>query len=686
MKLRFSPIVIARALSFSALLFLLSGCVSPEKKTRLYLDRNWSWSLSAEEGSYRPLAAAELANLENLIPGGAGEIWLRCDFKVPGELRERELAVYLGRITMADRAFLNGEPIGGEGSFEKDSFSQWNKARLYTLPRLALAEGSHQELLVRIRVDHEGSIVSSPFVGTAEDAENAALAETFWNATVNELMAAVMLVIALYHLFLFAMRPGDRETLVFALLNLFTAIYISNFFITELPLLPPSSWSFLAFQKLIANALPFALTYMMASFVLIFLGRRENRWVHLVRILLLAVPLGAVFLARDYGELRALRGWTQAFLFPPILYVLYLQFDSLRKGNRESVTLLIGFAPLAIIIAVDILLHEAFKLYSLPYFTSLGWQILILSLLFVLSHRFATARTEVEELNQGLELKVEERTRELSQANELLTEANEGLVQARERADRDMKMAAFVQRSFFPAQAPRMDGWDIAYEFRPMAGVSGDLYDFYAEGKELLGMSLFDVSGHGIASGLVTMLAKNAVFREFRRGRGTSLPALMRAVDRAIIRDKGSVENYLTGILLRFTGDRVEYANAGHPDLLFRNGRTGTALPVRVEGKDQKGRMLGIEGMSEGFGAIAFTMAEGDALLLYTDCLTESRGTDGTEWGPERLAESFSASGDLDAASRLESILSDFAEFTGGIPLKDDLTVVLAVRRSGNRT
>lgn len=685
MTLLFSPNKIARALSFAALLFLLSGCASREPKNRLYLDRNWFWSLSGVEGSFSPLDAPELANLENIIPGGSGEIWLRCLFEIPGELRERELAVYLGRITMADRTFLNGEPIGGEGIFERDAFSQWNKARIYPLPRSAFAEGERQELLVRIRADHEGSIVSSPFIGTADDAGAAALTETFWNATVNELMAAVMIVIALYHLFLFAMRPGDRETLVFALLNLFTAIYISNFFITELPLMPPASWSFLAFQKLIANALPFALTYMMASFVLIFLGRREGHAVKLIRILLLAVPLGAIFLARDYGELRALRGWTQAFLFPPILYVLYLQFDSLRKGNRESVTLLVGFAPLALIIAVDILLHEAFRLYSLPYFTSLGWQILILSLLFVLSHRFATARTEVEVLNQGLELKVAERTRELSEANGLLTEANEDLLEARERADRDMKMAAFVQRSFFPAQAPRLDGWDIAYEFRPMAGVSGDLYDFYAEGKELLGMSLFDVSGHGIASGLVTMLAKNAVFREFRRGRGTSLPALMRAVDRAIIRDKGSVENYLTGILLRVAGDRVEYANAGHPDLLFRSGKTGKAAPVRVEGKDQKGRMLGIEGMSEGFGAIAFNMAEGDALLLYTDCLTESRGADGSEWGPDRLTQSFSSSGDLDAASRLENILSDFSAFTGGVPLKDDLTAVIAVRRNGKR-
>jgi sigma-B regulation protein RsbU (phosphoserine phosphatase) len=48
-----------------------------------------------------------------------------------------------------------------------------------------------------------------------------------------------------------------------------------------------------------------------------------------------------------------------------------------------------------------------------------------------------------------------------------------------------------------------------------MSGISGDLYDFYLDDDTLSGISLFDVSGHGIASGLITMLAKSILFRTY---------------------------------------------------------------------------------------------------------------------------------------------------------------------------
>ena len=68
-----------------------------------------------------------------------------------------------------------------------------------------------------------------------------------------------------------------------------------------------------------------------------------------------------------------------------------------------------------------------------------------------------------------------------------------------------------------PKTAPKNDAWDIAFEFIPMSGVSGDLYDFYVSEGEITGLTLCDVSGHGIASGLVTMIARSVFFRNFSK-------------------------------------------------------------------------------------------------------------------------------------------------------------------------
>ena len=45
----------------------------------------------------------------------------------------------------------------------------------------------------------------------------------------------------------------------------------------------------------------------------------------------------------------------------------------------------------------------------------------------------------------------------------------------------DMKMAVNVQSSLFPKEPPRTAGWDIAFAFTPMKGISGDMYDFLSK-------------------------------------------------------------------------------------------------------------------------------------------------------------------------------------------------------------
>ena len=149
-----------------------------------------------------------------------------------------------------------------------------------------------------------------------------------------------------------------------------------------------------------------------------------------------------------------------------------------------------------------------------------------------------------------------------------------------------------------------------------------------------------------------------------------------------IIEDQGRlvIKNYLTGILLRIEGNRVEYVNAAHPDMLYRNAKTGKTRPVVVEGKDHKGRMLGIPSLSDGYTTVTFTMEEDNALLIYSDCLVESRNENDEEYGMHRLLRSFSASGNGTAKEKLNVVLSDFYSFTRKVSLNDDLTAIVLQR------
>ncbi|MGL4368890.1 MAG: PP2C family protein-serine/threonine phosphatase, partial [Spirochaetota bacterium] len=270
---------------------------------------------------------------------------------------------------------------------------------------------------------------------------------------------------------------------------------------------------------------------------------------------------------------------------------------------------------------------------------------------------------------------------EMAAINENLTASNSELEHARRIADRDMKMAVNLQQSLYP-RIPDTKEWDIAVLFKPMSGVSGDLYDFFMDEKGALsGIGIFDVSGHGIASGLITMLAKTIIGRHFFRHNGRKLSHNMADINDSLITQIGGVDNYLTGLVLKFDGDTVEYVNAGHTDLLFRRCGRGKVSIVNGKNRDIRGGFLGIDQMRDPFASLTFRIQQGDMLLLFTDCLNESKNADGEEYGVDRISGSISSIPEGTAANALDHVMKCFYAFTGTDKLSDDLTVIALRRR-----
>ena len=253
-------------------------------------------------------------------------------------------------------------------------------------------------------------------------------------------------------------------------------------------------------------------------------------------------------------------------------------------------------------------------------------------------------------------------------------------------------MASLVQIKFFPYPPKTLRGWDIAVSYSPLDKVSGDMYDFYVSGNELNGFSLFDVSGHGIAASLVTMLAKNIVFQSFLRNmeNNETVSRTLYEINDEIIEAKGEIENYLTGVMFRFSNFdesdecMVEMANAGHPNpILYSAGEMQCRELMCAEGEDHHGA-IGLDFITVSFPQINFKMAEDDILIFYTDGLTESRNKSNEMFGKARLKEIVRSSFAKDAQSIMEDIIDAFHDFTGGAKRDDDITVVVMKRENSN--
>lgn len=264
---------------------------------------------------------------------------------------------------------------------------------------------------------------------------------------------------------------------------------------------------------------------------------------------------------------------------------------------------------------------------------------------------------------------------ELEQMNARLKSSNVRLRRAQELTLKELDLASAVQHAFLPATPESLKDWEIALSFRPCFGVSGDFYDFYYRGETLKGLSIYDVSGHGVSSALLTMIVKPAMADTFFKMESHPLDRIMSSINKTLASLFCDIDHFLTAIILRFDGDRVEYANAGHPDLILRKA-DGTTTLVGRDVDHFKGEPLGIDCREKPYHFEEFTVTRGDMILLYTDCILEAESVNGEHYGEARLIDSFLRAPDS-AQEALDFVLAEFNAFTRIEDVMDDLTVIV---------
>jgi Stage II sporulation protein E (SpoIIE) len=198
------------------------------------------------------------------------------------------------------------------------------------------------------------------------------------------------------------------------------------------------------------------------------------------------------------------------------------------------------------------------------------------------------------------------------------------------RQKQGMSLPAGMQWDLLPPLSTRTPGALIAGLLEPAYDIAGDAFD-YAVGGRGLDFAIIDGMGHGIASTLLTGLAVGA-YRHARRG-GAAIPDIHTAIDQALADYYGD-DSFATGIVgkLATATGRLEWSCAGHPSPLLLRGRK-----VIAELANETILPFGLRG---GTPVLSTTDLEpGDAVLLYTDGVTEARTADGELFGLDRLTD-----------------------------------------------
>lgn len=244
------------------------------------------------------------------------------------------------------------------------------------------------------------------------------------------------------------------------------------------------------------------------------------------------------------------------------------------------------------------------------------------------------------------------------------------------KLQQELEMAATVQKSFYSNDLTSIEGWNIACFNDPMMSLSGDLFDFFVRRNRLNGLCIFDVSGHGLSAGLVTMLVKNTMEEEFYRFEDHNLGFTMSRINERVRREKGNIENYLTGILLRFTQEGIEMADAGHPIPIIYRAQKDTTDFLDCNIEDCHG-VIGLGDLNFNYKQTDISLNTNDRLFLYTDGFTEARNEAGEEYGKERFLESIGKYNGLPVEAQLMAIKDDLRRFRGKAPVTDDVSLII---------
>jgi serine phosphatase RsbU (regulator of sigma subunit) len=241
---------------------------------------------------------------------------------------------------------------------------------------------------------------------------------------------------------------------------------------------------------------------------------------------------------------------------------------------------------------------------------------------------------------------------------------------AREQLERELKLAADIQRNMQPVSRASIPGLEIDVLFRPSREVGGDYWDVIPLGDQRWWIVVGDVSGKGVAAGLVASNLQACLWSS--RKAAAPLPEIVTGINELLGRlTRG--RKYATMVILEWDSDRetLSWVNAGHPPLLHeRDGE------VREYGAT--GRPVGLLA-NQHYDFDGLFLEEGDTLLLYSDGILEADGGDGRgEFGLERMCDQLPGDGGPHGVIvRLSAAVADHLQ---GDEPGDDLTLV-CVRR-----
>ena len=243
-------------------------------------------------------------------------------------------------------------------------------------------------------------------------------------------------------------------------------------------------------------------------------------------------------------------------------------------------------------------------------------------------------------------------------------------LEAERQSARELAIAKQVQTRLFPQRQPLIRTLVYAGICHPARTVGGDYYDFLDLGSGRLGLVVADIAGKGIGAALL-MANFQAALRSQCATAWEQPERFLQSVNK-LLYENTSEGDYATLFFAQYdeATRKLRYSNCGHPPALLLRGDGGL---------ERLRATCTVVGLFEKWDCAMEEreLAPSDAVLLYTDGVTEALNDRGEEFGEDRLLQAAQQHRGLSLPEFLAAVADQARSFSPH-EQADDITLIIA--------
>ncbi|XDD52010.1 SpoIIE family protein phosphatase [Leptospira sp. WS92.C1] len=540
-------------------------------------------------------------------------------FIAPKDWKALSLSIRLGTINDKDRAYLNGQLIGGTGDMNSTLPQAYDKIRVYQIPNGLIRKGQENILVIQVKkfflkevgIEQDRTEIGDSVV-ILKDLLRAEYIKTF--------LLMIYLTVGGYFLFLYIRRRADRENLYYGLFTILFFLYqfLRNQIKYDLGI------EFIHMKKMEYIILT-VLIPVFANFIRVYFKYRRNLFLNILDGSYICFTI-FYFFSNNVLYYNLLNqhvvqyGW--------LLYIgiiLYYLIRRIAQKDRDALFILIGVLVIVVAGVLDIL--GARNIIVFPRVVGYAFLLFILSIATILANKFVRLNEEVEELNEDLEKKVEQRTEELKQS---LEQVNRLKVQ--QDADyfltsllinplsSNKNTSEIVKTEFYTKQKKSFEFKGKTYEIGGDILISGNVelsgkkYVVFVNG-DAMGKSIQGAGG-ALVMGTVfnTILTRSGIGSQKEKSPERWLKEAFLELQKIFESFDGSMYISIVLGLVEESSGLLYYINAEHPwTVLYRDGVASyieEELTLRKIGIPENEQYLTIK---------TFRMLPGDTIVIGSD-------------------------------------------------------------------